>query len=295
MAAGRRHTPDGLSRLCRTDLRFPRRALSARAQSARAPLRRAITIATPPPFSGSAAGQPADRSTASCGEGAGRADAGAPRAVVLDLGCGVGGTVRALARRFPGLACHGVTISERQASLARQWNADAGLADRCEIVAADFQSARLDVEADFVIAIESHVHSRSMRRFFDTVVAHLRPGGRLFLIDDFVQNDSGVAAEALADRFRAGWRAPAFGTVAQCARDAGAAGLELAADRDLSPLIRLDRPRDRAIALVAPVIGWLGLGRLPALGSLIGGAALNRGLRDQVFGYHWLEFGRPAA
>jgi 2-polyprenyl-3-methyl-5-hydroxy-6-metoxy-1,4-benzoquinol methylase len=101
-----------------------------------------------------------------------------PRPVVLDLGCGVGGTLRALAGRFPGCECHGVTISERQAAIGASADAANGVDGQCKIVVADFESVRLGIAADFVIAIEAFVHSSSVRRFFATVATHLRPGGR---------------------------------------------------------------------------------------------------------------------
>lgn len=216
-------------------------------------------------------------------------------AVVLDLGCGVGGTLRALARRFPEISCYGVTISERQAALAARATAGAGLAERCEVVVADFDEMRLEAEADFVVAIESFVHTRSAHRFFETVAAHLSPGGRLYLIDDFVSNARAAGTSGLAAQFRAGWRAPGFCTVRECVAAAAGAGLGLAADRDLSRLIRLGRPRDRVIALVAPMIRLFDSGRTPMLGNLLGGAALHHGLREGVFSYRWLEFVADAA
>ena len=213
--------------------------------------------------------------------------------VLLDIGCGVGGTLIRLATLLPAAHCHGITISPTQCQLAEQAGRRAGLADRCAFHAANFESARLPIKADAAIAVESFVHSRSPAAFFETAAAHLQPGGRLFLVDDFLIG--GDSAAGLANRFRRGWRASSFGSVAACAGAAGAAGLDVVGERDLSALIRLDRPRDRLVAIAGPVCAALGLEAIPYCGNLIGGSALRKGLKKGAFSYLWLELRkRPA-
>ena len=69
-----------------------------------------------------------------------------------------------------------------------------------------------------------------------------------------------------------------------------AVGLEPVSEVDLTDLIRLGRPRDLAIALLSPLFRRIGLSRLPFFGNMIGGNALQVGLRDGLFTYRFLVF-----
>jgi len=216
-----------------------------------------------------------------------------PRALLLDLGCGVGGTALHLARAFPEASLHGITISRTQVEIAARAAAAEGLAERCRFRLGDFETIRLDVEADATVAIEAYAHSRRPDAFFATAAAHLREDGRLFVVDDFLRADELLLPEPgrrNARDFRRGWRVPGFATVAECVDRAGRHGFEPVEERDLTALIRLDRARDRVIAGLAPALGALGLARWPACGNLVGGNALRRGLGDGHFAYRWLVF-----
>lgn len=212
---------------------------------------------------------------------------------ILDMGCGVGGTLFHLAEVFPRSRLHGITISPEQRDIANRIAAKKGLQDRCRVHLGDFQSARLDVEADAIVAVESFVHAESPERFFTWAADHLRVGGRLMLADDFLRADVGSLDDTQRSRvadFQTGWRAPGLCTVDCCARAAAGLGLEPVSDADLTPLIRLGRPRDLVIAALSPVFRRLGLARLPFFGNMIGGNALQVGLREGLFTYRFLVF-----
>jgi tocopherol O-methyltransferase len=215
--------------------------------------------------------------------------------IIIDFGCGVGGTVMHLAAAFPDAHLHGVTISRQQVEIATGASREAGLDGHVQFHVADFESLELDLAADAIVAIESFIHSRSADSFFATAARHLKPGGSLIVIDDFTtraSRDQSPAEQRQARQFRDGWRVPGLCTTRECAKDARRHGLELEAETDLTGLIRLRRPRDRLIALVAPVAALLGLARVPFFGNLIGGNALHAGLVDGLFQYRWLSFRR---
>lgn len=212
-------------------------------------------------------------------------------ATVLDFGCGVGGTLFALARRFPGLGLHGVTISRRQAELAGRFAAAQGLAANCSFFCGDFESADFDVTADVAIAVESMVHARSPTAFLASVARQLKTGGTLLVVDDFIaRSEESAEARAVLRDFRAGWRLSSLTSIPDFVAAAEAAGFAPDESRDLTPLIRLRRPRDRAIAVVGPLMR--GLVNMPTFGNFVGGAALNRGLRSGVLEYRWLRLQR---
>ncbi len=214
---------------------------------------------------------------------------------ILDMGCGVGGTLFRLADSFPRGQLHGITISPKQRDIANHLAAKKGIQDRCRVHLGDFQSAQLEVEADAIVAVESFVHAGSPERFFTWAADHLRAGGHLMLADDFLDSDLGALDKSqrrhVAD-FQVGWRVRGLCTVDQCVRTAAELDLEPVSDTDLTPLIRLGRPRDLVIALLSPVFRLLGLARVPFFGNMIGGNALQVGLREGFFTYRFLVFRR---
>jgi cyclopropane-fatty-acyl-phospholipid synthase len=98
---------------------------------------------------------------------------------LLDVGCGWGAMVLHAAARY-GVRGVGVTISERQAELARARAEEAGVADLVEIRLQDYR----DVDDGPYDAISSigmfeHVGLRRLAAYFDTLHGLLRPEGRL--------------------------------------------------------------------------------------------------------------------
>ncbi len=220
-----------------------------------------------------------------------------PDPVVVDLGCGVGGSLLHLAGRRPDLRGEGITLSPAQAQRAAELLADAGLDDRVRCREGDFLDppADLDGTADLVLSIEAFLHGPDPAGYFRAAARLLRPGGRLAICDD-VLTDAGAAADDDAARrltdFRDGWRVGSLVTVPELVRLAGDAGLALVSDDDLTPYLELRRPRDRAIsAALALARGPLRLrgeyGRM-----LVGGDALQRCLTDGLLDYRLLVLAR---
>lgn len=207
---------------------------------------------------------------------------GAPPARVTDLGCGVGGTVLHLAARWPQAELTGITLSAEQVRLAEAHAAARGLAGRCRFLRSDFTLPMTLPRADLVIAVESHVHAPDAASFLTAAQRHLRPGGVLVLVDDMLARPENAltAPEARRlDQFRRGWRLGHVPDAQGLAALAGAMGFQPVATRDLSELLRLDRLRDRALALAGPLADRLGLAPVPLFGNMIGGNALTQGYR----------------
>jgi cyclopropane-fatty-acyl-phospholipid synthase len=98
---------------------------------------------------------------------------------LLDVGCGWGGMLLHAAGRC-GVSAVGVTISRRQAELARERVREAGLADRVEIRLADYREvADGPYDAIASIGMFEHVGRSQLDVYFRRLRALLRPGGRL--------------------------------------------------------------------------------------------------------------------
>ncbi|BCJ58876.1 SAM-dependent methyltransferase [Micromonospora endophytica] len=209
---------------------------------------------------------------------------------VLDLGCGVGGTMTRLAQELTA-SVSGVTISQVQAEIAAKRFANAGLGERCQVLCADFAELPAEPRYDAMVAIESMVHSPSLATLIPALAERLNPGGRLLLIDDWMTDkDRGLAArERCLDQFRAGWRIGSLHTVSELTGFAEGAGLHLRESLDLTSYLHLGRPRDRLISVAVGATGMLGvrdrLVRQPFWANMIGGSALQTALSRR-----WLEY-----
>jgi cyclopropane-fatty-acyl-phospholipid synthase len=104
----------------------------------------------------------------------------APGERLLDIGCGWGSLLIHAATNY-GVRAVGVTISERQAELARSRIREAGLSDRCEVRLVDYREID-DGPYDKIasVGMYEHVGRAELDRYIASVRALLRPGG-LFL------------------------------------------------------------------------------------------------------------------
>jgi SAM-dependent methyltransferase len=217
-----------------------------------------------------------------------------PIPAILDFGCGVGGTLLHVAERFRGARLTGVTISGKQVERARRLARRRGLAERCEFVLGDFQSVDLGRGADVVVAVESFVHAASTDAFLANAVRHLGEQGRLMIVDDFLASAQGTLdarQRRRVEQLRSGWRVPSLCSADDLVVAAARHGLGLERRVDLTPLTRPgSRLRDRFTAIASPLMAGLGLARMPFCGNLIGGNALQIGLREGFLRYQLLTF-----
>ncbi|MBM3779964.1 MAG: methyltransferase domain-containing protein [Acidimicrobiia bacterium] len=218
----------------------------------------------------------------------------APEPHVLDLGCGVGASLCRLAARLP-IRGTGVTLSPVQVQVAGSLIADAGLAGRVRCVEADFTSLPPMPPVDVAYAIESFVHGSDPARFFAECARVIAPGGLLVICDDVLAAEPSDPTRPIPDpraartlaRFRLGWRVHTLIDVNSLAAQAAAAGFRLESSTDLTPHLELRRPRDRAVAVLAALFGWLPLDDTRA-GHLFGGHALQTALRAGWLAYRFI-------
>ena len=109
---------------------------------------------------------------------------GAPAAPakVLDVGCGIGGTTRYLARKFgDATSITGITLSPNQVRRGTQLAADKGLGN-CSFKVMDALAMEFpDNSFDLVWACESGEHMPDKKRYVEEMVRVLKPGGTLVI------------------------------------------------------------------------------------------------------------------
>lgn len=102
-----------------------------------------------------------------------------PDSRVLDVGCGVGGPMRTIAR-FSGSTVVGLNNNTYQVERARLHNRRAGLEARCEVVEGDFMAMPFpDASFDAAYAVEATVHAPRLAGVYAEVARVLKPGGLL--------------------------------------------------------------------------------------------------------------------
>jgi SAM-dependent methyltransferase len=209
---------------------------------------------------------------------------------IVDLGCGIGASLTYLAQER-NIRGTGVTLSPVQARIGRERTEALRLTDRVRIVEGDYCALPSDLgPADLAYAIESFVHGPSPDRFFAEAARILRPGGRLVICDDVRAEGGDESARTIA-QFERGWHINALLTASEWRGQAARAGLLPTATVDLTPYLELARPRDRAIRLMASVIGRLPW--MPArVAPLVGGSALQDAISKGWIAYHCASFRR---
>lgn len=207
-----------------------------------------------------------------------------PAGHVLDAGCGLGGTMLDLAGRCSARFT-GLTLSARQAGIARTAAAKAELSARISIEVGSYDSPPSG-PFDLVIAIESLAHSPHPAASLGALVARLAPNGRLAIVDDMPE----VHARGTRDLelFQSGWRAPVLASAAELKSELARRGLAIAAERDLTDELRprtLERiahleKLNRVLHRLTPSVGLREL-----LDSYRGGLALERLYRGALMRY----------
>ncbi|EIT80311.1 putative tocopherol O-methyltransferase [Aspergillus flavus] len=107
---------------------------------------------------------------------------------VLDVGCGVGGPAREIAR-FTGCQVVGVNNNGYQIARATRHTQKAGLEEQVSFCKGDFMHLDFpDNTFDAVYVIEATVHAPSLQKVYEQIFRVLKPGGR-FGVYEWVMTD----------------------------------------------------------------------------------------------------------
>ena len=216
---------------------------------------------------------------------------------VLDIGCGIGGSLVYLSSRTDAVL-YGITVSPVQRDIGCTYIRQAGCGHRCTIIEGDYLAAvpQLDEEKlfDFTFAIESFLHMKSADSFFARTKNLLADGGQVLILDDFLEKGPGDLSRSAdtagyLDRFKRGWQVKNLISVEETIETARGHGFTEVERMDLSPFLELRRPRDRIIRLILVLFGRMSL-RSPFWLNMYGGDALQQLLLKKIVGYHFLRF-----
>jgi len=153
-----------------------------------------------------------------------------PDSHALDVGCGVGGPMRTIAR-FAGCKITGLNNNEYQLKRAAMHTRRAGLEALCETVEGDFMAMPFpDASFDAVYALEATVHAPSIAGVYAEIARVLKPGCMLACYE-WAMTQRFVASDPAHQRIRREIEinngVPSVSTAAEIADAVASAGLEL--------------------------------------------------------------------
>src|SRR3954467_3808563 len=129
---------------------------------------------------------------------------------MLDIGCGWGGLIMHAAKNY-GVDATGITLSQNQATLARERIEQAGLADRCRVAIRDYRTLTADDNYDKIssVGMIEHVGLTHLPVYFESAYRALKPGG-LFMNHGIVSLGEARPRSVGEKIFRKFWKADAF-------------------------------------------------------------------------------------
>lgn len=134
---------------------------------------------------------------------------GVEEPMLLDLGCGLGATLRSFARRLPRARLCGITRVPWQVERAGALNEAAGCGERVRVIEGDYEHTNLPRGSyDGVYALESGCHAQGGDKGALLAEAWrlLRPGGRLVMADGFLGSN----------RFAGTWQRRIYRKLCEC-------------------------------------------------------------------------------
>lgn len=108
--------------------------------------------------------------------------------LVLDVGCGVGGPAREIAR-FTNCNIIGLNNNDYQIEKAKWYAKESGLQDHLQFVKGDFMNLEFEPNTfDKVYAIEATCHAPNLEKCYNEIYKVLKPGGT-FAVYEWVMTD----------------------------------------------------------------------------------------------------------
>lgn len=187
---------------------------------------------------------------------------------IIDLGCGVGSSIFYLLDRLGKKTnYYGISISDTQISIAqREWQKRKQVYSSevsIQFISADFTRLPTTLpQLDIAFSIEAFVHSPSPVAYLQAISKYLKKGGKLILIDDFMQDDIQISKlnkksqKAISD-FKYGWMTNSLISVKDLSRLAIQFELKILEVEDLTIYMRNGTLKHKWIGFLVAAFRWL--------------------------------------
>ncbi|VAI10641.1 unnamed protein product [Triticum turgidum subsp. durum] len=160
-----------------------------------------------------------------------------PGMKVLDVGCGIGGPLREIAR-FSSTSVTGLNNNDYQITRGKALNRSVGLGATCDFVKADFMKMPFsDNTFDAVYAIEATCHAPNPVGCYKEIYRVLKPG-QCFAVYEWCITDhydpNNATHKRIKDEIELGNGLPDIRSTRQCLQAVKDAGFEVIWDKDLA-------------------------------------------------------------
>ncbi|KAK4725376.1 hypothetical protein R3W88_028155 [Solanum pinnatisectum] len=156
---------------------------------------------------------------------------------ILDLGCGIGGPLREIAR-FSGAYVTGINNNEYQVARGKELNRIGGIDNTCNYVKADFMSMPFaDDSFDGIFAIEATCHAPNVFDCYKEIFRVLKPGQCFanyeWCITDFFDPNN-LNHRRIKREVELGNGLPDIRSMGECMEALKHAGFEIIWDKDIA-------------------------------------------------------------
>lgn len=202
---------------------------------------------------------------------------------LLDLGCGVGGTLFELCQKSKqALHLYGITNSFEQKNIAEKWQKRLSQ-KKIQFVCGDFHNLPKNIpQVDIIYAIESFVHSNNIDLLIAQIRSRMKKNSVCLLIDDFLFKKPNIMEKEIKI-FQENWFAPNLITMDTLQKKLVMHGLTINKIEKLNPYLELNRMRDYFIQFICSFSYFLQDNNYTQ--SLRGGNALRSLLLKNVLQY----------
>jgi len=154
--------------------------------------------------------------------------------VVLDAGCGVGGSAIFLAKNL-GCRVTGITLSEKQAATAAEFAVNRGVQNLVSFYAMNYTATSFPAQTfDVIWAIESMQTAVDKYDFLKEAKRILKPGGKIVIADCFKSFDYSFEKNKLMKLMFNGWAVSDVLSLNEFADKAAHEGFALTKEQDVT-------------------------------------------------------------
>lgn len=226
-----------------------------------------------------------------------------PGETLLDAGCGVGNSLISFVKKKSARG-FGISISAAEIDCCKKNAAEQGVGESCTFFHQSFEDP-FSFDFDKAIAIESLKHSFDLKRTASNLSAHCKPGGLVYVIDDFYRETYTTerqsarrlhCEQALQAQYVKDWGLAGLFSKAEFQQAFTLAGFEICEETDFSAHII---PK-QGIALLAKICLFRLLEKLMPvrryknlLAIYKSGFILEYFFQKKQFGYELLVFRKP--
>lgn len=177
--------------------------------------------------------------------------------VILDAGCGVGGTSIYLARECKARV-RGIALSDVQIKIAKENALKEGVSDSVDFSCQDFTKTSFK-NSSFtkIFGIESVCHASEKLDFLKEAFRLLKPGGKIAVVDAFLIKKNMSEKEKKAyENFLIGWAVPNLYSKENFEKGLKKAGFENIIFYDKSEQVKKSSKRIYLLSIAAYPITW---------------------------------------